>query len=159
MRPRAGLIVTVLSMVSLTGYGGGPTLVPVSGTVTLNGKPFRDADILFVPTEANKAGLAGSDRTGPEGNYKAMTNGRSGLVPGQYKVIISKSLVDTTGVPTEFKDDPYMAKLVLEGPESVQRGTAAQAGKPTEIKGEFESEVPPGGGILDYDVKAEVPKS
>jgi hypothetical protein len=159
MRLRAGLIVAVLSMLSQTGCGGGPKLVPVSGTVTLNGKPLGDADILFVPTEENTEGLAGNDKTGPEGNYKAMTNGRAGLVPGQYKVIISRSLVDTAKVRPEFKDDPIMAQIVAEGAGAARKDPVAKDSKPTEIKGEFDREVEPGGAILDFDVKAEVDKS
>ena len=163
MSPRSGLVAVVVGVVGLSGCGGGPKLVPVSGTVTLNGKPFRDAQILFLPDDSNKAGMAGADLTGPEGNYKAMTNGRSGLVPGKYKVVVVRTTVDTTKVRTEFKDDPYMAKLVIEGPDggALAQPSAAppQSTKSTEIKGEFEREVEQAGGTLDFDVKAEVAKN
>jgi hypothetical protein len=157
---RAGVVVALGLAFGMPGCGGGPKLVPVSGNVTLNGKPLRDAEIMFVPTDANKQGIAGRDTTGPEGNYRVMCNGRAGLVAGPYKVVISRSTVDTTKVAPVFKDDPYMAKLVMEGPEAElsNRPTPAVQ-KPSEIKGEFNSEVPAEGAVLDFDVKAEVAKS
>jgi hypothetical protein len=162
MRCGVGAIVVLAAVSVLPGCGGGPKLVPISGTVTLNGKPFKDAEILFVPDPSNTVGLPGNDRTGPEGNYKAMTEGRSGLVPGKYKVVVSRVTFDTSRIPSEFKDDPVMAQIVLQGPD--QRGdlrppaSKTASGTANEIKGEFEREVPTDGGILDFDVKAEVSK-
>jgi len=162
MRLRVGIAVAAVVVSGLSGCGGGgPKLVPVSGTVTLNGKPFKDAEITFIPDGSSEDGLPGLDKTGPEGNYVAMTNGRRGLVPGKYKVFVKKLLLDPNKFAAGFKDDPYMARYSLEpmipGSGSVQ--TAAKSTEPTEIKGEFESEVPPEGGTLDYDVKAEITKS
>jgi len=159
MRWNVGLVVAIATVSGLSGCGGGPRLVPVTGNVTLNGKPLGEAGIVFIPDASNTEGLAGNDQTGPAGNYKAMTQGRSGLVPGKYKVVITKMPVDTRKIPEEFKDDPYMAQLVLEGPGDPTGGRRGPAPKkPEEIKGEFQSEVPPGGGVLDFDVKAEVSK-
>jgi len=158
MSLRVGAVVAMLAMSGLFGCGSGPKLVPVSGTVTLNGKPLKDAAILFLPDESNREGLPGQDQTGPEGNYKVMTNGRSGLVPGKYRVVVTKSTVDASKLPGDFKDDPYMGKLVAEGPAPAGDMAARKTPKSTEITGEFNSEVLPGGGVLDYDVKAEVPK-
>jgi len=162
MSLKAGVVATIVGVCGLSGCGGGgPRLVPVSGTVTLNGKPFRDAQILFLPDDSNKGGMAGADLTGPEGNYKAMTNGRSGLVPGKYKVVVVKTTVDLSKVPPEFKDDPYMAQLVLEGPDGGAQSPSARPRppKPNETKQEFEREIPADGGVQDFDVKAETPKS
>jgi hypothetical protein len=158
MRPRIGVVALALTLALLAGCSGGPKLVPVSGTVTLNGKPMKDAEILFLPDPSNKDGLPGQDQTGPEGNYKVMTLGRAGLVPGKYKVVISRSNVDAGKIPSAFKDDPYMGRLVAEGPAAATGVPSQAAPKSTEIKGEFEREVEPAGGVLDFDVKAEAPK-
>src|SRR5438132_12905643 len=105
-------IVTAAVLAGLSGCGGGgPKLVNVTGTVTLNGKPLSGADIVFTPDQSTKDAFVGSDVTGPEGNFKVMSNGRAGVAPGKYKVIVSKSLVQVTSVPDEFKEDPYMMKL------------------------------------------------
>jgi hypothetical protein len=158
MGSRKGAIVVLAAILGLAGCGGGPKLVPVSGTVTLNGKPMKDAEILFLPDPSSKDGLPAQDQTGPEGNYKVMTLGRAGVVPGKYKVVVTLSTVDASKIPGSFKDDPYMGKLVVEGPAPATGAPAPAARKPTEIKGEFEREVEPAGGILDFDVKAEIPK-
>jgi hypothetical protein len=161
MRLRVGIVVAAIAVSGLSGCGGGgPKLVAVSGTVTLNGKPFRDAELSFIPDGSNKLGLPGLDKTGPEGNYMAMTEGRRGLVPGKYKVYITRVTLDSSKVPSHFKDDPYMARLVLEPPrDGVEQRPARSTSQSSEIKGEFERDVPPEGGILDFDVKAELPKS
>jgi len=159
MRWKVGLVVAIATVSGLSGCGGGPRLVPVSGNVTLNGKPLGEAGIVFLPDASNPDGLAGNDQTGPAGNYKAMTQGRAGLVPGKYKVFITKKPVETSKVSEQFKDDPYMAQLVASAGEEINPGRSGAASKrPTEITGEFSGEVPPGGGVLDFDVKAAVSK-
>ena len=135
----------------LVGCGeSGPTLVPVSGTVTLNGKPLEGAVISFQPVDVSTPGaMLAEDVTGPDGNYKALTKGRSGVMPGKYKVVVSKSLIDMTKVRPEFKDDPFMAQLSLGPPEGK---TTAQRNK-EKIEGTFDREIPPEGGVQDFDVK------
>src|SRR5690242_15458335 len=98
-------IVAGAFLAGLPGCGGGDRkLVNVTGTVTLNGKPLGGADIVFTPDQSNKDAFVGSDVTGPEGNFKVMSNGRAGLAPGKYKVIVTKSLVQIASVPEEFKE-------------------------------------------------------
>jgi len=158
MRFRVGAVVALLAAFGLSGCGG-PKLVSVSGKVLLNGKPFKDADIVFVADSSNKDGVSGSDRTGPEGNYTVMANGRIGLVPGKYKVLISKTLVDLSRIPKVHQDDPYMARLTLYGHQADMDQQGLTSAKPAEIKAEFDREVPAGGTVFDFDVKSEVPSS
>jgi hypothetical protein len=130
----------------------GPKVVSVTGTVTLNGKPLEGASVSFFPElSTNKEGRAGEDITGPSGNYKAMTRGRSGLVPGKYHVVVTKSLVDPAKTPDAFKDDPYMASMSPGGPGKAKKDA------PDKIGGEFDREVPPEGGVQDFDVKSSAP--
>src|SRR5438105_558805 len=113
-------IVLFVGSFSLVACGSGDEtrsfkLVPVSGTVTLNGKPLAGATVVFAPEAANKPSTPGSDTTGPEGNYKLMYRNRSGVAPGKYKVTVAMPL-KTSGVVNEsFKDDPYMAQLAAGG--------------------------------------------
>jgi hypothetical protein len=127
----------------------GPKLVPVSGTVTLNGKPLEGATVSFQPDGSTPGVMPAEDITGPDGNYKAITKGRSGVAPGKYKVVVSKSLLDMSKVRPEFKDDPFMAQLSLGPPEGK---TTAQRNK-EKIEGTFDREIPPEGGVQDFDVK------
>lgn len=102
---------------------------------------------LFVPDASNLNGQPGSDLTGPEGNYMPTTNGRTGLLLGKYRVLITKSLFDKTKIPEWFKDDPSMAELSIYGPAGPKKGVDT-------IEGEFTAEVPVEGGTFDFDVKA-----
>jgi hypothetical protein len=132
---------------------GEPRLVPVSGTLTLNGRPFEGAEIEFMPDPGNTAITPGTDVSGPEGNYKIMHRNRSGLAPGKYRVVITKKAQFVqANVPEDMKDDPYMVALGRVGLES--QHTLAD-----EVKGSFEDrEVPEGGGVLDFDVKVATKK-
>lgn len=134
---------------NLAGCGDdGPKLVPVSGTVTMNGKPLEGATIAFSPEPSNKEGQGADDITGPTGNYKAMTRGRSGVVPGKYKVVVTKTPSSaSSAAPDAFKDDPFMANLKVEVPTKGKKDTA-------KIEGIFDRDVPPEGGTIDFDVKA-----
>ena len=144
-----------LTLFGVLGCSGDPDgavrLVPVRGTITLNGKPMANAAVSFVPEPGNPSSTAGGDTTGPEGNYLARYRNRSGLSPGKYKVLVTPGLASDTSanVSDAFKDDPFMAG---EGSRvSTARKPAAKA---LEIKGEFDAEVAPKGSTLDFDVKS-----
>ena len=144
-----------VALVGVIGCNGDPdsaiALVPVKGTITLNGKPMANAAISFVPDAGNKASTAGGDTTGPEGNYMARYRNRSGLAPGKYKVLITPGTPSgsSANVSEAFKDDPFMAG-------DAARAASAQkpAAKALEVKGEFDAEVTAAGDPLDFDVKA-----
>jgi hypothetical protein len=140
---------STLVLLSLAAIGGGPPgcgpsdetlkikLVSVDGKVTLNGKPFAEARITFAPDESNEYQTPGSGITGPDGTYEAMYRGRPGLSPGTYKVIVEK--IQT----------PEGEALVAKGDQT------KDAASP--IHGEFDGEVPAGGGSLDFDVQPKEP--
>ncbi|WP_435010923.1 carboxypeptidase-like regulatory domain-containing protein [Tundrisphaera lichenicola] len=145
-----------LALLGVIGCGGDPydsvALVPVKGTVTLNGKPMSNAQVSFIPVDTNAVGTPGGDTTGPEGNYMARFRNRAGLAPGKYKVTIAPGIApasDDENIAEAFKDDPFMAGEATR---------AASASKPSskkmEIRGEFDAEVTDPASILDFDVKA-----
>lgn len=137
---------------TLLGCGeSGPSLVTVTGTISLNGKPLEGAAIAFHPARDNTEGKSADDVTGPEGNYKVMTDGRSGVAPGKYNVVITKMPAANTKASAEHPDDPFMAQLSSQPPEGGARGK-----KPTgvTIEEQFDREVPAEGGVFDFDVKA-----
>lgn len=68
----------------------GPAVVPVSGTVTFDGKPLKGATLRFIPTGATPGGGA-NGFTKPDGTYELTgIRGGAGTSPGEYKVVISK---------------------------------------------------------------------
>ena len=81
----------VAAVVMFTGCGGGsvgPDTEPVSGTVTMDGKPVEGAQVVFVPSGS---GRAASGTTDASGRFKLTTfNPQDGAVVGSYAVTISK---------------------------------------------------------------------
>jgi hypothetical protein len=85
-------LTTVFFVVGLLVLGGcdkGPKMVPVSGIVTLNGKPLVGAGILFQPVSTELSNPATGD-TDSEGRYHLRVRDKKGAFVGAYKVCISK---------------------------------------------------------------------
>lgn len=116
MQKLALLLVTGLSLV-IAGCGtGGPALsklYPVTGKVTVGGKPLADCSVQFVAI--GKAGSF-SGKIGEDGSYTLadMKDGRPGAEVGKYKVI--------------FQVDPKMAQKAMES--GGMRGPATEGGGP-----------------------------
>jgi hypothetical protein len=106
-------LMILVSFVSIgSGCGDGVTLVPVSGTVTLDGKPLEGATLSFVPLPGNPVTTSGTDVTGPTGNFQMTFNGRAGLAPGKYKVMVSKT--EEVAPPGGKEISPIFAKAKFE---------------------------------------------
>jgi len=74
----------------LLGCGtGGPELAPVSGRVTLDGRPLELADVVFQPEGALSPSYG---RTDTEGRYQlGYKRGVTGAIVGEHMVAISVS--------------------------------------------------------------------
>src|SRR5438105_3351286 len=82
----------VLGTVALPGCSDAAIVVPVSGTVTLDDKPLTDGLVTFYPV-GDTGGLGGFGTTGPDGKYKITpSRGSGGLLPGDYRVSVSRRL-------------------------------------------------------------------
>jgi hypothetical protein len=86
-------VVGCLAMVA--GCGGNEedrvALVPVSGTLTLDGKPLEGVIISFLPDASNaKPQTDGGDLSGPGGTFEAKYRNRNGLAPGKYTVTVAR---------------------------------------------------------------------
>ncbi|WP_406698259.1 carboxypeptidase-like regulatory domain-containing protein [Singulisphaera sp. Ch08] len=144
-----------LALLGMIGCNSDPDsaikLVPVKGTVTLDGKPMANAMISFIPEVANNPSTAGGDTTGPDGNYLAQYRNRTGLAPGKYKVTIVPGLSEGSegSIPEELRNDPFMA---AEGAR-VAAASRASVKKKVEIKGEFDAEVTGTDSPLNFEVK------
>jgi hypothetical protein len=68
MLPRS-LLVVLLACVVAGGCSRGPTLVPATGRVTLNGKPLDTGAIMVQPT----AGPAAQAKINPDGTFQLST--------------------------------------------------------------------------------------
>jgi hypothetical protein len=76
-------------------------LVPVSGKVTLDGKPLADANLEFIPL-GETLGRGGVAKTDADGGYKAATVTRDpGLPVGTYAVAVSKRVFGNGAPPPD----------------------------------------------------------
>ena len=129
-------------------------LVPVRGTVTHDGKPLEGALVSFVPADSNKDLAPGGGATGPQGDYRAMFRGRSGLAPGKYRVMVSQTSAPPAAKPSN-DEDPYMTQLSLGRAAGKQPAAAL-------LEASYEREVDGPGAVLDFDLKEDgtrVPES
>jgi len=79
-------------------------MVPVSGAVTYQGRPLTDAVIAFVPSASSGRGAFG--RTDGDGRFRLMTaKPGDGVVPGKYKVTVSKGAIDAKPQSTAVTGD------------------------------------------------------
>ena len=95
-------VVVLTAALTLVGCGGKtvPDLVPVSGTLTVNGQPYENVMVKFVPMEEGFDGnTIASGITDKEGKFTLETPGHGpGAVPCQTKVILEEG-----GVPDEIR--------------------------------------------------------
>lgn len=102
---RFGILSTMLVGSMLVGCGGQsyPPTSPVSGTVTLDGKPVEGATVTFVPNDSKLRPAAGV--TDSSGKY-TLTSFRSGdgAMPGEYKVTVSKFFSEAGPSPYDNPD-------------------------------------------------------
>ena len=100
------LFSAVLLVTSLVGCGGaaGPQLFPISGKLTVSGKPVAGVGVQLIPVAAKTASLSASGTTDAEGAFtlKAI-NGDPGAPKGKYKVVLSYSPASTLSAEEQSK--------------------------------------------------------
>jgi hypothetical protein len=73
--------------------GGGPQVAPVTGRVTLDGRPLEHADVTFQPDGARRPSVG---RTDADGRYElAYKRGQPGAIVGEHtvRIYVSPELV------------------------------------------------------------------
>jgi hypothetical protein len=107
--------------VPLTGCSG-TNSVSVTGTVTMDGQPLSDAEVVFEPYDQSKKGQGGDRaRTDAQGKFEIKSDRRKlGLNPGKYKVYISKWVDKKTGEvpPPEEYEMKKMGNMLVNKVES-----------------------------------------
>jgi hypothetical protein len=89
-----------LALLAAAGCGSKVKYAPVSGKVTLNGKPLAGAQVSFQPIapagSANAAAAGSSGKTNANGEYTlTVSTGETGAWVGKHKVMISAWANDT----------------------------------------------------------------
>ena len=123
-----------------------PSLVAVSGTVTLNDQPLANATVTFIPKDGTP-GVGGVGKTDAGGKY-TLTGSRddaAGIPPGEYRVVVSKRLMpDGSEGPADDNTPPMNSpakESLPEGYSSMSLGTLSAT-------------VRPGAGPIDFALKA-----
>lgn len=132
-----------LTVIALTGCGDdGPKLHPVSGTVTLEGKPLEKAGVMFFP-RGTTLGNACIGMTDANGKYTLKPENRSGTgaPEGEFAVTISKMKDPPPTKPGESAP----AETGLEETLSPKYWDSAQS--------ILKAKVPAGGGSIDFSLK------
>jgi hypothetical protein len=89
-RVLVGLFLAVVVWLPGCGKSDNVKLVPVSGTVTLDGQPVADAAVSFLPQASQSPGAGAT--TDASGHYELTTASvqRAGACAGKYNVIVMK---------------------------------------------------------------------
>lgn len=90
------LLLVLVSLVAFTGCSSSPRLVPVTGKVTVGGKPAEGAVVMFHPEDATQT--TSSATATADGTLSPSTNAVPGLIVGKYKVTVTYP--DPTKKPT-----------------------------------------------------------
>jgi len=113
---RCKSIWAILLLTMLAGCGtGGPEIVPVTGRVTLDGKPLEEATVVFQPAEGNRPSTSQTDA---DGRYQLMyKRGVEGARVGKNKVSITVSH-EIVRNPPKFKIEPDLTREVESGKDN-----------------------------------------
>jgi hypothetical protein len=114
-------LLSPLALPLLAGCGSGK-IAPVSGRVTLNGKPLANASVTFAPIGQGKQepGPSSAGKTDADGRYKLALIGQSGdgAIVGRHKVRIAlmEELDTSDDRPEKLKQLPlkYNGQTTLE---------------------------------------------
>jgi hypothetical protein len=85
-------------LIALMLPGCGETFYDVSGSVTLDGKPFADGSVTLVPKAGGPPAFGSTDAAG---KFTLQSGNRGGVRAGEYTVVLAK----LTGPKLDPKDD------------------------------------------------------
>lgn len=141
-------VLLCLIMLSLAGCAAEPLLEGAAKTtvsVTLDGQPVEDAAVVFTPVGGGRSGVG---RTDAQGIAKMGTsNYADGVFPGEYKIVVVKSIDDPSSAPSPAEDQhevqgrgrPVYAKQLYLVPEKYI--STSTSGLSTIVEAGVENEV------------------
>ena len=117
------LIVSIVTSFFVAGCSGnGYRIASVSGVVTLNGEPLREASVVFQPAAKGNPGPPSSATTDDDGRFTlAFAGEKPGAVVGKHVVIVSTRQFGAR------KDNPDAEEEVVKEKVPDANGTAVYA--------------------------------
>ena len=106
-------VATVLLSMAM---GCGDKLVPVEGTITLNGEPVAGATVLFFAQEGDSGRIQPAGATDSQGHFALHTKTSVGALPGKYRVSVSRILI--VAVASRNRPKPQQDSGPAEPPET-----------------------------------------
>ncbi len=124
-KPCLLLIILLGSMtILMIGCGKKFPLVPVSGTVTIKGKPLADHQIGFVAADPMAAGLGATGITDAQGRYTmTSTTGKAGCPAGLCQVYIQWNLPESVKEDMAKSTKPIPIHVPVELPPNASNGS------------------------------------
>jgi hypothetical protein len=135
---RAFTVAGLLALPILTGCGkGGLHLAPVSGFVSVDGKPVADVGVMFSPLDS-KAGPPAVGTTDDSGRFTLVTANREGAVVGEHRVAISKD--ENIAIP-QSRGFPIYKSVSHVAPKFGRAETSGLTAKVADDDNEFDFKV------------------
>lgn len=151
MTRRIAWIVFASALIGLAGCG--PKYAPVTGVVTLDGKPVEGASVTFLSDDGKTTAFGNTDASG---NFTLSTGEIAGAIAGNYKVVVVKAPKVVGGAEMSPGGDGVgMSKEYVKQMEKdmdKNKGTGPMMGKMGPGK-----MMPPGGGATA--IKTELPQT
>jgi hypothetical protein len=117
---------------------------PVTGRITLDGKPVEHIHVTYVPQR--EGGTIASGETDESGGYRLSNNSTIGTPPCDYRVILSYR-TDPKGVPVSKAMDSSLL-VPLEVRQAIERLPAKYSTKNSELM----ATVRDGENVIDFDL-------
>ena len=156
-RVRSGVVTACMVLFVLAGCGRqADEPAPVEGKITQEGEPVANATITFTPEDGK--GRRATGMSGADGTFKMTTrNTGDGVVPGAYKVTVSKQSGTATG--DEYTDTTG-ADYIRKMKEMAMKGKKPAGRAKSDIHSSYGDEQTtalkftiPAGGNKDLEIK------
>lgn len=143
------------TVVCVCGCSDGPRMAPVSGAISVDGKPLVEAGVTFTPDMGGRPAWATTDK---QGRYQLTTlRGGDGALVGDHVVTIAERGFDVPQIPKGVDADT--ASVLAEMPTSPRRSDPRGAIDPSfasRSSSTLRYTVKPGvSNVADFDLSAQ----
>lgn len=122
--------------------------VPVSGTVSLDGKPIAGATISFISTDSSRHSFMGA--TDSQGKYSLSEGANIGAQAGDYKVVIEYYTMPD-GAPVEITPETDLEMLKKQGEVKLALPPVFSDPEQTELQAHVDTGKE---NVIDFELKS-----